>query len=162
MLRCQIVLAAAEGHVNVDIAEGLGCHPSTVSKWRKRFAEQRMYGLSDAPRSGPPRTITDEEVNNVVRKTLDETPENATHWSVRSMAEATGMSRSAVHRIWTAFRLQPHIVKKFNVSSDPFFTEKVRDVVGLYLNPPDAGCGRCVWMRKPRSRPCRLTVWCCR
>ena len=94
VLRCQIVLAAADGHVNVDIAEGLGCHPSTVSKWRKRFAEQRMYGLSDAPRSGPPRTITDEEVNNVVRKTLEETPENATHWSVRSMAEATGMSRS--------------------------------------------------------------------
>ena len=107
-LRCRIVLGAAEGMANVDIAEKLGCHFATVGKWRNRFAERRLDGLSDEPRPGPPRTIDDAKVEEVVVKTLEETPPDATHWSTRQMAEAVGISASSVSKIWRAFGLKPH------------------------------------------------------
>jgi transposase len=132
-LRARIVLTCAEaGATNQMVAAGLGVHPVTVGKWRDRFITKRLEGLSDEPRPGSPRTVTDDHV-----KTLEETPTDATHWSTRSMAKATGMSQSAVSRIWRAFGLKPHLVDTFKLSSDPQFIEKVRDVVGLYMNPPD-------------------------
>ena len=143
-LRCRIVLAAADGQKNQDIAAELGCHPTTVGKWRNRFAELRLDGLHDEPRPGKPRTITDEDVERVIVKTLEETPVDATHWSTRSMAKATGMSQTAIRRIWGAFGLKPHLVDEFKLSPDPQFIDKVRDVVGLYLNPPDAAVVLCV------------------
>ena len=109
VLRCQIVLGAADGQANVDIAERLECHPSTAGKWRKRYAAAGMQGLCDAPRSGAPRPVTDEQVEGVVRTTIEKTPENATHWSTRSLAAHLGMTRSTVHRIWKAFGLKPRI-----------------------------------------------------
>ena len=118
VLRCQIVLAAAAGDVNVDIAEGLGCHPATVSKWRKRFAEKGIQGLSDAQRSGAPRKITEEQVGEVVRRTREEKPEHAECWSTRSMAASMGMTQSAIHRIWKEFHLQPHIADKSSRIAD--------------------------------------------
>ena len=143
-LRCRIVLAAAEGGYNRDIAEELGCHPATVTKWRTRFASRRLGGLCDDPRPGPPRTITDAKVEEVVVRTLEEAPPDATHWSTRSMAAAAGISRASVHSIWSAFGLKPHLVEEFKVSPDPQFIDKVRDVVGLYLNPPEAAVVLCV------------------
>src|ERR687892_121633 len=143
-LRCRIVLAAAEGHKSIDIAADLGCSRATVGKWRTRFAEHRLDGLHDEPRPGAPRTITDEDVERVIVKTLEETPTDATHWSTRSMAKATGMSQSAISRIWRAFGLKPHAVEHFKLSPDPQFVDKVKDVVGLYLNPPDAAVVLCV------------------
>jgi transposase len=143
-LRCRIVLAAADGELNKDIASQLGCHPTTVGKWRSRFAEARIDGLHDEPRPGKPRTVSDADVERVIVKTLEETPANATHWSTRSMAKTTGMSQSAVSRIWRAFGLKPHLVDEFKLSPDPQFIDKVRDVVGLYLNPPDAAVVLCV------------------
>src|SRR5688572_28556469 len=108
-LRCRIVLAAAEGQLNKDIAERLGCNPVTVGKWRNRFAELRLDGLHDEPRPGKPRSITDGDVERVIVKTLEEQPVDATHWSTRSMAKATGMSQTGVRRIWGAFGLKPHL-----------------------------------------------------
>lgn len=143
-MRCRIVLGAAEGMANVDIAKMLGCHIATVGKWRRRFAERRLDGLSDEPRPGPPRTIDDAKVEEVVVKTLEETPSDATHWSTRSMAKAVGISASSVSKIWRAFGLKPHRTEDFKVSPDPLFVEKVRDLVGLYLNPPDAAVVLCV------------------
>src|SRR5439155_178848 len=112
-LRCRIVLAAAAGATNQEIAARLGCHPTTVGKWRSRFARHRLDGLHDEPRPGKPRTITDEDVERVIVKTLEETPRDATHWSTYSMAEATGMSQTAVSRIWRAFGLKPHLAEDF-------------------------------------------------
>ncbi len=143
-LRCRIVLAAAEGETNTGIAGRLGCNPATVSKWRIRFAERRLDGLHDEPRPGKPRTISDQQVERVIVKTLEETPGDATHWSTRSMAKATGMSQSAISRIWRAFGLKPHLTESFKLSPDPQFIDKVRDIVGLYLNPPDAAVVLCV------------------
>src|SRR3989454_191580 len=143
-LRCRIVLAAAEGETNTGIAGRLACNPATVGKWRTRFAERGLDGLHDEPRPGKPRTISDQEIERVIVKTLEETPADATHWSTRSMAKATGMSQSAISRIWRAFRLKPHLTKSFKLSPDPQFIDKVRDVVGLYLNPPDAAVVLCV------------------
>jgi transposase len=108
-----------------------------VSKWRRRFLADRLEGLADEPRPGAPRSIDDDAVETVIVKTLEETPLDATHWSTRSMAKATGMSQSAVSRIWRAFGLKPHLVDTFKLSPDPQFVEKVRDIVGLYVNPPD-------------------------
>jgi transposase len=142
--RCRIVLAAAEGRVNGEIAEQLGCHRTTVGKWRRRFAERGLDGLHDEPRPGAPRTIGDADVERVITKTLEEQPKGATHWSTRSMAAATGMSQSAVSRIWRAFGLRPHQLESFKLSTDPLFIEKVRDIVGLYLNPPEAAVVLCV------------------
>ena len=143
-LRCRIVLAAAEGTSNTAIATALDCHPVTVGKWRRRFAQWRLDGLQDEPRPGPPRTITDAQVEAVIVKTLEEQPSDATHWSTRSMAAALGMSQSAIVRIWSAFGLKPHLVETFKLSLDPQFIDKVRDVAGLYLNPPDAAVVLCV------------------
>ena len=143
-LRCRIVLAAADGESSQDIAERLGCNPSTVGKWRGRFARHGLDGLHDEPRPGQPRKITDEDVERVIVKTLEEQPVNATHWSTRSMASATGLNQTAISRIWRAFGLKPHQTESFKLSPDPQFIEKVRDIVGLYLNPPDAAVVLCV------------------
>jgi transposase len=141
--RCRIVLAAADGRANKDIAAELGCNPTTVGKWRNRFAADRLDGLHDDPRPGKPRTVTDEDVERVIVKTLEESPPDATHWSSYSMARATGMSQSTVSRIWRAFGLKPHLAESFKLSPDPQFIDKVRDIVGLYLNPPEAAVVLC-------------------
>lgn len=143
-LRCRIVLAAADGEQSKDIAARLGCTRSTVGKWRGRFAEKGIDGLHDEPRPGKPRSITDEDVERVIVKTLEGSPPNATHWSTRQMAGATGMSQTAVSRIWRAFGLKPHRSEHFKLSPDPQFVDKVRDIVGLYLNPPEAAVVLCV------------------
>ena len=143
-LRCRIVLACAGGGTNTAVASRLGVKRGTVAKWRARFALHRLDGLHDEPRPGAPRTISDEDVERVVVTTLEEQPVNATHWSTRSMAQATGMSQSAVSRIWRAFGLKPHQVDTFKVSPDPQFIDKVRDIVALCLNPPEAAVVLCV------------------
>jgi transposase len=143
-LRSRIVLAAAEGPNNTEIAAQLGVAVSSVRKWRNRFAEHRLDGLSDEPRPGRPRTISDEQVDVVITKTLESTPKNATHWSTRSMAKEVGLTQTAVSRIWRAFGLQPHRQDTFKLSKDPLFVEKVHDVVGLYLNPPERAVVLCV------------------
>jgi transposase len=143
VLRCRIVLGAAGGETNKAIAAALGCSEATVSKWRRRFAVRRLEGLCDEPRPGPPRTVSDEMVEAVIVKTLESAPEGATHWSTRSMAAQVGLSQSTVSRIWRAFGLRPHRVEEFKVSPDPQFMDKVRDVVGLYLNPPEAAVVLC-------------------
>jgi transposase len=143
-LRCRIVLAAAEGRPSKEIAAELGCDADTVGRWRGRFARRGLDGLHDEPRPGKPRSISDEDVERVIVKTLEEQPANATHWSTRSMAAATGMSQSAISRIWRAFGLKPHQTEAFKLSPDPQFIDKVRDIVGLYLNPPEAAVVLCV------------------
>ena len=143
-LRCRIVMACGEGKSNAVVASELRVSSKTVGKWRSRFVVNRLDGLMDEPRPGAPRTITDEQVEEVVTRTLETTPENATHWSTRGMAEATGMSQTAIVRIWRAFGLQPHRTKTFKLSKDPQFIDKVRDVVGLYLNPPERAIVLCV------------------
>ena len=142
--RAQIVLAAAEGLQNKAIVARLGIDANTVSKWRRRFAERRCAGLYDEPRPGAPRKIGDEAIAETIRKTLEETPPEATHWSLRSMARATGYAPSTIHRIWKAFALQPHRSETFKLSTDPLFVEKVRDIVGLYLAPPERALVLCV------------------
>jgi len=143
-LRAQIVLACATGAANEQVAEGLKVTGSTVGKWRKRFIEQRLEGLLDESRPGAPRKISDENVERVITMTLESIPKDATHWSTRSMAKATGMTQSTVSRIWRAFGLQPHRTETFKLSQDPLFIEKVRDVVGLYLDPPERAVVLCV------------------
>jgi transposase len=142
--RSRIVLAAAEGGSNVAVAERLGVERGTVRKWRNRFAELRLDGLLDEPRPGRPRTVTDDQVEAVITKTLESTPRNATHWSTRSMAAEVGLSQSAVTRIWRAFGLQPHRQDSWKLSKDPLFVDKVKDVVGLYLAPPERAVVLCV------------------
>jgi transposase len=143
-LRSRIVLLAADGLKNVVIARELGVHRPMVTKWRARFAEHRLDGLVDEPRPGRPRTIGDERVEEVIVKTLETTPKDATHWSTRSMAAETGLTQTAVSRIWRAFGLQPHRQETWKLSKDPQFIDKVRDVVGLYLNPPERAVVLCV------------------
>jgi len=143
-LRAKIILAAADGRSNMAIAADLDVRRLTVMKWRQRFTEARLEGLLDGRRSGAPRRVSDEAVEKAIKKTLEERPRNATHWSTRSLAEAVGMSRSTIHRIWSAFGLQPHRFETFKLSRDPNFTAKVRDIVGLYLNPPDRALVLCV------------------
>lgn len=142
--RARIVLACADGQDNAEVAEDLGIHAATVGKWRERFRVHRLDGLLDEPRPGAPRTIADRQVEAVITKTLESKPKDATHWSTRSMAEAAGLSQSAVSRIWRAFGLKPHRTETFKLSTDPLFVEKVRDVVGLYMNPPDRAMVLCV------------------
>lgn len=138
VLRSRIVLACAEGLSNARVADDLGVSRETVRKWRSRFVADRLEGLVDQPRSGAPRKITDEQVEALVARTLDQVPPKGdSHWSTRSMAEAAGMSQSAVSRIWRAFGLKPHIVETWKLSTDPQFVTKVRDVVGIYLSPPE-------------------------
>jgi transposase len=136
-LRCQIVLDCADGLTNGQVAEKLKVCLPTVGKWRQRFAADRLHGLADAPRPGQPRKITDKLIEQVVTRTLETLPEQSTHWSTRSMAKASGLTQNAIVRIWRAFGLKPHLQKTFKLSTDPFFVEKVRDIVGLYLNPPE-------------------------
>src|SRR5579863_8545217 len=132
--RARIVLLAAQDAENLTICGRLGVSPNTVGKWRRRFAERRVEGLLDEPRPGAPRRIGDAEIAETIRLTLEATPENATHWSLRSMARAVGFAPSTIHRIWQAFNLQ----------TDPLFVEKVRDIVGLYLAPPERALVLCV------------------
>lgn len=136
-LRCRIVLLCAEGLTNGQVSKRLKVCMPTVGKWRQRFAQNRLEGLADAPRPGQPRKISDAKVEQVVTRTLETKPENGTHWSTRSMAKAEGLTQNAVLRIWRAFDLKPHLESTFKLSTDPFFVEKVRDVVGLYINPPE-------------------------
>ncbi len=144
-LRARIVLACAEpGTTNTAVAARLGLSLMTVSKWRARFARLGLAGLGDATRSGAPRSILDEHVAAVITTTLESTPENATHWSSRALAARLGMSQTAISRIWRAFGLQPHRTEGFKLSSDPHFVDKVRDIVGLYLNPPARALVLCV------------------
>jgi transposase len=144
VLRARIVLECAEGLDNQDVAEDLGTTGQTVGKWRRRFIADGLEGLFDAPRLGAPRSVSDEHVATVIRKTLEESPKNATHWSTRSMGKQIGISPSSVSRIWRAFGLKPHRMDSFSLSGDPFFVEKVRDVVGLYMRPPDNALVLCV------------------
>lgn len=138
VLRARIVLAAAAGHRNDRIAAELATAKTTVVRWRTRFALERVAGIErDAPRAGRKPTIPTATVEAILRKTTQETPDDATHWSTRTMAKAIGVSKATVNRIWQAHGLKPHLVKTFKVSNDPHFVEKVRDVVGLYLDPPE-------------------------
>lgn len=136
--RARIVLLAADGVPNADIATRLGITPFTVGMWRKRFLEKRLEGLHDELRPGRPRSLQDEEVAALINKALQTKPKNGTHWSVRSFAAEAGVSPSMTHRLFTMFGLQPHRTETFKLSTDPFFVDKVRDIVGLYLNPPDS------------------------
>jgi len=136
-MRSRIVLRSAEGLPNRQVARELGVTQQTVGKWRSRFIARGLDGLLDEPRPGAPRRVSDDDVERVIVKTLEETPRDATHWSTRSMAKATGLSQSTVSRIWRAFALAPHRTETFKLSTDPLFVEKVRDIVGLYLNPPE-------------------------
>lgn len=135
-LRARIVLACAEGGDDIQIGKRVGAGRVTVGKWRRRYLAKGVDGLLDEPRPGAPRKITDAHVEQVISATLETKPEDATHWSTRSMARAVGMSQSAISRIWRAFSLQPHRTETFKLSKDPLFIEKVRDIVGLYLDPP--------------------------
>ena len=143
-LRARIVLACAAGKANRQVANELRITEQTVGKWRRRFVEQRLNGLFDEPRPGHARTITDDRVEAVVIKTLEEKPANATHWSTRSMATAMGMSQTSISLIWRAFGLQPHRAESFKLSTDPLFVDKVKDIVALYLDPPERAVVLCV------------------
>jgi transposase len=141
--RARIVLACATGRSNVAVAKEVGVHHNIVGKWRRRFLKDRLDGLFDEPRPGVPRKISDRKVEQVVTLTLESTPKHATHWSTRDMARRVGLSRMSVSRIWKAFRLAPHRSETFKLSKDPMLVEKVRDIVGLYLNPPDKAVVLC-------------------
>lgn len=143
-LRSRIVLACADGADNRTVAGQLGCAAATVGKWRGRFVERRLDGLLDEPRPGRPPVVTADQVEDVVVATLESTPANATHWSRAKMAERTGLSKSTIGRIWRSFELKPHRGDGFKLSNDPLFVEKVYDIVGLYLNPPETAVVLCV------------------
>jgi putative transposase len=142
--RAKIILLSASGKTNQQIARQLGLTNATVGKWRRRFLQQDVSGLHDELRPGRPRPISDERVAQLVRKTLDTKPKDGTHWSIRQIARQTRLSKSTVHRIWQAFGLEPHRQRHFKLSNDPFFVEKVRDIVGLYLHPPENAVVLCV------------------
>jgi transposase len=142
--RARIILACAEGRETTAVARRLHVSATTVCKWRSRFLAERLDGLFDEPRPGAPRTITDDHIEQIVIRTLETTPRGATHWSVRDMAKASGISPSSVNRIWRAFGLQPHRSETFKLSPDPLLIEKVRDIVGLYMDPPDHAVVLCV------------------
>jgi transposase len=143
-MRAHIVLSCDQGMSNAEVARKLHVTGATVGKWRERFRQLGLDGLLDEPRVGAPRKITDRQIEEVVTKTLESMPANSTHWSTRLMAEQTGLTQNAIVRIWHAFGLQPHRVENFKFSTDPQFVEKVRDIVGLYLNPPDRAIILCV------------------
>ena len=142
--RARMILACAEGQTNTAVARAVRVAQQTVCKWRQRFVTQRLDGLLDGPRPGAPRTVTDAAIERIITQTLEARPAHATHWSTRAMEQASGVSRSTVHRIWRAFGLQPHRTETFKLSADPLFVEKVRDIAGLYLNPPDKALVLCV------------------
>ena len=143
-VRARIVLRAADGLTSTAIARELKLHLQTATKWRRRFVERGVDGLLDEPRPGQPRKIGDAQIEQVISKTLESKPADATHWSTRSMAQATGLNQTAISRIWRAFALQPHRTETFKLSRDPLFVDKVRDIVGLYMNPPDQALVLCV------------------
>ncbi len=143
-LRAKIVLAAADGGTNVELSERLGVDRGTIRKWRNRFKEYRCDGLLDEPRPGRPRVVGDAQIEALITATLETTPPDATHWSTRSMADHLGLSQSMVSRVWRAFGLAPHKQDSWKLSKDPLFVEKVRDVVGLYLDPPERALVLCV------------------
>jgi len=142
--RARIVLLSAAGKANQEIAQQLGLTNATVGKWRRRFLEQDVTGLHDELRPGRPRSVSDERVARLVRKTLETKPQDGTHWTVRQIAAETRLTKSTVHRIWQVFGLEPHRQRHFKLSNDPFFVEKVRDIVGLYLHPPENAVVLCV------------------
>src|SRR5215469_4068755 len=142
--RARIVLACATGIANTAVAQRIGVTMQTVGKWRARLVSRRLAGLLDEPRPGAPRRITDAQIEAVVTRTLESTPRDATHWSTRALAAKTGLSQTTISRIWRAFALQPHRTESFKLSQDPLFIDKVRDIVGLYLAPPDKALVRCV------------------
>jgi transposase len=142
--RARLILESATGKSNTEVASRLRITKQMVGKWRTRFLEKRLNGLLDEPRPGTPRRLSDVEVERVLTMTLESTPKNATHWSTRSLAKACGLSRSSVHRVWQAFALAPHRSETFKLSRDPLFIDKVRDIVGLYLDPPDKALVLCV------------------
>ena len=142
--RAQMILECADGKTNTAVAAELKVSKPTVGKWRSRFLSRGVDGLLDEPRPGTPRKISDEDVERVLTMTLETTPADATHWSTRSIARRSGLSRSTISRVWRAFALQPHRTETFKLSTDPLFVEKVRDIVGLYLNPPDRALVMCV------------------
>jgi transposase len=143
-LRARIILACAEGNPNGVVARLMRVRQQTVCKWRSRFVNKGLEGLLDEPRPGTPRKVTDVDVEKVLTTTLESLPRDATHWSTRSLAQQSGLSRSTISRIWRAFGLQPHRSETFKLSKDPLFIDKVRDIVGLYLNPPDRALVLCV------------------
>ena len=143
-LRARIVLLCADGRSNTEVARRVHVALATVGKWRQRFVLLRLDGLLDEPRPGTPRRLSDAAVERVLARTLESQPQAATHWSTRSLAQATGLSQSSISRIWRAFSLQPHRSQAFKLSRDPLFIDKVRDIVGLYLNPPDRALVLCV------------------
>ena len=143
-MRARIVLHCDTGISNQSVAKKLQVTGATVGKWRERFIERRLEGLLDEPRPGAPRSITDAKVEAVITQTLETMPTNSTHWSTRLMADKVGLSQTAIARIWRAFGLQPHRSENFKLSKDPQFVEKVRDIVGLYMNPPDQAIVLCV------------------
>ena len=142
--RAKIVLLAAQGENNHFIAKKLGLSTASVCKWKKRFLEQGIQGLHDELRPGKPRSIADEEVASLLNKTINIKPSHRTQWSCRSLSHETGISKSTINRVWHAFSLAPHRQRHFKLSNDPFFVEKVRDIVGLYINPPDKAMVLCV------------------
>lgn len=144
VIRARIVLLAADGHSNTQIAERLDLSRPTVGAWRRRYQTQRIQGLYDELRPGGPRSIRDEQIATLLRRTIKTKPKDGTHWTCRALAAETGVSKSTVQRVWRAFGLQPHRQKHFKLSTDPFFVEKVRDIVGLYLRPPDHAVVLCV------------------
>lgn len=143
-LRARMILRCAEGVTNTEVARQAQVRIQTVGKWRQRFVARRLDGLLDEPRPGTPRKVSDADVERALTMTLESTPKDATHWSTRSLAKQTGLSRSTVGRIWRAFALQPHRSETFKLSKDPLFIEKVRDIVGLYMDPPDRALVLCV------------------
>jgi len=154
--RAEIVVECATGQTNEAVAEKLGLTRQTVGKWRRRFVESRLDGLLDEPRPGHQRTVTDDQVEEVVVRTLQTKPKAATHWSTRSMAEAVGLGKSTIQRVWSTFGLKPHRTETFTLSPDPLLVEKVHDIVGLYLNPPDRAVVFCV-DEKPQAQALNRT-----
>lgn len=144
VVRSRVVLLAASGATNLEIADRVGLSRISVGKWRRRYAEEGIGGLYDQLRPGRPRTLGDDRIAALINATLHSRPDSETHWSTRSMAAETGISKSTVQRVWSAFGLKPHRQKGFKLSTDPFFVEKVRDIVGLYLNPPENAMVLCV------------------
>ncbi|WP_323033537.1 IS630 family transposase [Paracoccus sp. (in: a-proteobacteria)] len=141
---CRIILLCAEGLQSKEVGARLGVHEHTVGKWRRRSVRDRIEGLTDEYRPGRPRTVSDDQVAEVIERTLNTTPKDATHWSIRSMAVATGLSHTTIRRIWAAFGLQPHRSETFKLSTDPLFVDKVQDIVGLYMAPPNRAIVLCV------------------
>ncbi|MGZ2464866.1 IS630 family transposase [Sinorhizobium medicae] len=142
--RCRMILLCAEGLQSKEVGAQLGVHEHTVGKWRRRFVNYRIEGLTDEYRPGRPRTVSDAQVAEVIERTLNSTPKDATHWSIRSMSAEMGLSHTTIRRIWAAFGLQPHRSETFKLSTDPLFVDKVHDIVGLYLSPPNRAIVLCV------------------